>query len=34
MKKTFFLVLSVMLSTCLFAQEEVTRYFFAPVSLR
>ena len=33
MKKTFFLVLSVMLSTCLFAQEEVTRYFFAPVGL-
>jgi hypothetical protein len=33
MKKTFFLMLSVMLSTCLFAQEEVTRYFFAPVGL-
>lgn len=26
-------MLSVMLSTCLFAQEEVTRYFFAPVGL-
>ena len=33
MKKTLFLVLSVLLSTCLFAQEEVTRYFFAPVGL-
>lgn len=33
MKKTFFLMLSVMLSTCLFAQDEVTRYFFAPVGL-
>ena len=33
MKKTLFLVLSVLLSTSLFAQEEVTRYFFAPVGL-
>ena len=33
MKKTLFLVLSVLLSTCLFAEEEVTRYFFAPVGL-
>ena len=33
MKKTFFLVLSVLLSTCLFAQEEAVRYFFAPTGL-
>lgn len=30
MKKTLFLVLSLALSTCLFADEEVVRYFFAP----
>ncbi|MBQ7530798.1 MAG: hypothetical protein IJT12_03760, partial [Paludibacteraceae bacterium] len=30
MKKTLFLTLCLSLSTCLFAEDEVVRYFFAP----
>ena len=33
MKKSLFLVLCLALSTCLFAEDEVVRYFFAPTGL-